>query len=487
MHELDAEEAIDAVVSVQTPLTLIGSERQTASTMLLMRMPTDVVPPHDASDAPVVYADGEESLRGALYVRVITDGTFVSDEIGVHVRHARHISVVLATATTFTAIGRPPRGTSADVAATVRKRVETALQDGLERVREGQTADHARLYDRTELRLPAGPAGLDTAERLTRLNTSAPPDLRRDPGLAALLFHYGRYLLICSSRPGGLPANLQGLWNDQLRPVWSSNFTTNINVQMNYWPAHVTALSETELPLVDLIEALSIRGQETAARLYDTPGWVAHHNTDAWAYTQPVGGGAHEPKWAFWPMAGLWLCQHLAERDRFGVTNPEERVRSLRVVRSAAEFALAWLVTFPDGSIGTSPSTSPENDFVTGHGHAGAATSSTLDLTLIRAHLEYLLHLAAELRAPDDQVIDAARTALSKLPQVPRLTPDASIAEWAADLTAVDPHHRHLSPLAFVYPGVGEAGRTIRRRQRHGSWISAEMNPPAGHLHGSSR
>ena len=240
-----------------------------------------------------------------------------------------------------------------------------------------------------------------------------------------MLFHYGRYLLICSSRPGGLPANLQGLWNDQLRPVWSSNFTTNINVQMNYWPAHVTALSETELPLVDLIEALSIRGQETAARLYGAPGWVAHHNTDAWAYTQPVGGGAHEPKWAFWPMAGLWLCQHLAERDRFGVTNPEERVRSFRIVRSAAEFALAWLVTFPDGSIGTSPSTSPENDFETGHGHAGAATSSTLDLTLIRAHLEYLLHLAAELRASDDQVIDAARTALSKLPQVPRLTPDA--------------------------------------------------------------
>lgn len=457
VHELDAAEPIDVDIAVQSPLNIVGREEEDASTLLLVRMPTDVVPPHDASDTAIAYTEGEESLHGALYARVITDGSCTSDQAGIHVQDARRIRVVVATATTFTSMGRPPAGTSIDAAASARERVDVAIQAGWDAVRDAQRADHALLYDRTELRLEPGPAGVDTAERLERINLGSGADLDRDPGLAALLFHYGRYLLICSSRPGGLPANLQGLWNDQLRPVWSSNFTTNINVQMNYWPAHVTGLSETELPLVDLIEALSINGEETAARLYDAPGWVAHHNTDAWAYTQPVGGGRHEPKWAFWPMAGLWLCQHLAERDRFGVSGPEERVRFFRIVRSAAQFALAWMVTFPDGCLGTSPSTSPENDFDTGDGHsAGAATSSTLDLTLIRAHLEYLLRLGEDLGVHDDEVVDASRVALAKLPERPPITADGSIAEWAADLTAVDPQHRHLSPLAFVYPGVGD-------------------------------
>ena len=417
VHEIDASAAVNVAVSVDTPLRELRRETDTSSLSMLVRMPTDIAPPHDETPNPIRYTPGEASLEGALHLAVVSDGAPETSAIGA--RGARRIRIVLATDTTFTGIGQSPAGTAHTAAGSARARVAAAIEAGIDAVRVAQIADHAALYRRSELELPSPATERDTATRLGAVNQSSPVSLRDDPGLAALLFHYGRYLLICSSRPGGLPANLQGLWNDQLRPVWSSNYTTNINVQMNYWAAHTTALSETELPLIDLIGALAMRGEETAARLYGAPGWVAHHNTDAWAYTQPVGGGAHDPKWAFWPMAGLWLCMHLADRDRFGVTDAAARARSFQVVRSAAQFALAWLVELPDGSLGTSPSTSPENDFVTPDGGSGSvATSSTLDLTLIRPHLEYLVGLAGELGVGDDDVVEAARAALPLLPSV---------------------------------------------------------------------
>lgn len=156
-----------------------------------------------------------------------------------------------------------------------------------------------------------GPAGAAAA-------APAHPVPAADPGLVGLLYAYGRYLLIASSRPGGLPANLQSIWNDQLQAPWSANYTTNINVEMNYWPAEVANLAELAEPLFDLIDGLTVTGGATAARLYGAPGWVAHHNTDPWAYSQPVGDGWHDPRWAFWPLAGAWLVRHLWEHLLFG-------------------------------------------------------------------------------------------------------------------------------------------------------------------------
>ncbi|MEU2205149.1 glycoside hydrolase family 95 protein [Microbacterium oleivorans] len=452
VHELESDDPIDVRVEIQTPLRELGRVENDAATTLLVQVPSDVTPPHDEVDEPVVYEEGAAAVRGALHARILTDGTLVR---GGRVLRATRVTVVLATATTFTGMGRMPEGTERAAARRATELVNAAVSAGLDEVRTAQLRDHARLYDRAELTLAAAPesAQLDTAERLRALGDGGSVDVARDPGPAALLFHYGRYLLLCSSRPGGLPATLQGIWNQDVRPEWSSNYTTNINVEMNYWAAHTTNLSETEEPLLGLLDALADSGAETARRLYDAPGWVAHHNTDAWGYTQPVGDGEHDAAWAFWPMAGLWLCLHLAEREAFGVTDRAERLQAFRLLRGATAFALAWTTVSDDGVRGTALSTSPENVFRTAGGASAAVSeSATLDVVLLRAHLDAFVRAAHLVGQEDDPLVAQAVEARAQLPGIPVV--DGTIAEWPGGREAVDPHHRHLSPLVFVYPGT---------------------------------
>ncbi|WP_308797793.1 glycoside hydrolase family 95 protein [Agromyces silvae] len=455
VHEIEADSAVDVAFELTTPLRELGRRTDTHAFGVLLRLPTDVTPPHDLSDDPVTYVEGELSLEGAIQVSIDTDGVVRESDGTTHVTAARRLAVFATTETTFVGPGQAPEGDATTAYERATERILSARAAGLAAVRRQQLADHAALYRRAELQLGSGPTRVSTAERLRAVNASDPVDVSSDPGLIALLFNFGRYLLISSSRPGGLPANLQGLWNDQMRPPWSSNYTTNINVQMNYWPAEVANLAETTAPLLDLIEAIAEHGRATAARLYDAPGWVAHHNTDAWAYTQPVGNGEHDPKWAFWPMGGLWLCRQFQDRLRFGRPGPDELERMYAIARGAAEFALAWLVRMPDGRLGTNPSTSPENEFTTADGQiAAVGNSSTLDLSLIVGHFALLEQLAESCGVTDDPVVSRAREAAREL--VPVVIDAAgAIVEWADDVEYVDPHHRHLSPLLFVYPDDG--------------------------------
>lgn len=468
VHELDADAPVSLHVTAGSPLKILRAEASEVSASeisgtLTLQLPSDVYPPHDRNPDPVRYSnEAGASLRGALAFIIEHDGTAVASdgECAAVIENARRIRIVASTATTFTGIGQPPAGSASDALVAAETTVRDALTAGLDTVRQDQLTDHARLYDRVELELagdgepPSRLEHADTAQRLVAINDGPVADITKDVELAALLFHYGRYLLICSSRQGTLPANLQGIWNDSLQPAWSSNYTTNINVQMNYWAADTANLPETIDPLFDLIEALAERGTATARRLYDAPGWAAHHNTDAWAYTQPVGHATHDPKWAFWPLAGLWLARHYQDHARFGNTEAVLR-RAFPVLRSAAEFALAWLQPMEDGTLGTSPSTSPENDFRTPSGAiASAATSSALDLTLIRDHLEALINASEILGEAGDSIVEAARKALPLIP-APSIGPRGVVTEWSEDFEQVDPHHRHLSPLLYLYPGDG--------------------------------
>lgn len=467
VHEIDTDSTVDVEVQFSSPLRMLATaasptDAKITEGCITMQLPSDVYPTHDDDPEPIRYSDAPgASLRGALAYAIEHDGTAsAGTDVSIVVVHGiRRIRIVLTTATTFAGIGKMPSGNESDALSAARVVLHQALEAGLTALRDAQLTDHGSLYDRVELELGGRASepphtGLDTGRRLARINDGASADISRDPELAALLFHYGRYLLICSSRQGTLPANLQGIWNEAVRPPWSSNYTTNINVQMNYWAADTANLGETVDPLFDLIEALAAAGTETAKRLYGAPGWVAHHNTDAWAYTQPVGHGTHDPKWAFWPLAGLWLARHYVDHAGFGNREAVLR-RAYPVLRSAAEFALAWLQPMPDGNLGTSPSTSPENDFRTPTGAiASAATSSTLDLTLIRDHLEALKAAADLVGKPEDVVVQAARAALQRLSEI-RIGGRGTITEWSEDFEQVDPHHRHLSPLLFLYPGEG--------------------------------
>ncbi|MFJ5266563.1 glycosyl hydrolase family 95 catalytic domain-containing protein [Streptomyces sp. NPDC088387] len=456
---VEADAPLDITVDLTTQLAVLRRDMGEDRAELRFRMPSDVPPPHEP-EHPVVWSESPDAaMRGAVHMRLTHNATAPASggAKGLVVRSATRLDLVLATATTFGGIARPflPERTLDTAAETA----DTALSRGIPALRERHHADHTPRYDRVDLRIEGAPGATGTrdggrpAATWHRVAAAAQGDvLVDDPGLPALLFHYGRYLLLAGSRPGGLPATLQGLWNTELRAPWSSGYTLNINTEMNHWAAGVTDLAECAVPLLELVEALAGTGAATARDLYASPGWVAHHNTDAWAYTPPVGTGTADPAWSFWPMAGVWLCLELAELARFGHHELLARVRPL--LRGAAEFALHRLAPVGDGTLGTSPSTSPENHFHTPDGGASAVgESSTMDLALVAALFDTMVEFASD-DEQDDELLRRVRRARPSIPG-PRIGRDGLIAEWRADPTPAEPHHRHLSHLWALYPGPG--------------------------------
>lgn len=433
-------------VSLSSPLRVIGG----SSDALLLRLPSDVAPGHESSYPPVSWSEApQSSLQAAIVTRVVMERTRDGEP---------RFVVFAATGTTYRTPLDEPTGTASDAAAAAASRIDAAVHAGSDRVFTTHTKDHRHLMSRVCIDLGRQDDATPTNVRVTAAAGHPGGPLAADPSMAALLFDFGRYLLISSSRPGGLPATLQGIWNDSMQPPWSSNYTTNINLQMNYWAVDVAHLPETAEPLLDFIEALAVAGRSTARRLYGARGWVVHHNTDAWAYSSPVGGGHGDPSWAFWPMAGPWLVRHLADRIGFGDRTLLHR--AWPIMRGAAEFALDWMVQLPgaDGSAsawGTSPSTSPENQFLTPAGApASLSTSSTMDLSLLRELFQTVLDTAYRIGCPSDPVACEVAARIGDLPASPPLGVDGSIREWSDDATAVDPHHRHLSHLYSLYPGA---------------------------------
>jgi alpha-L-fucosidase 2 len=288
---------------------------------------------------------------------------------------------------------------------------------------------------------------LPTDRRLARFADGA-----EDPALVALLFQYGRYLLISSSRPGTLPANLQGLWSWQMKPPWNSDFHTNINLQMNYWAAGPGALSECEEALVDWVEKLVPSGQKTAGTLYGARGWVVHHLSDVWGFTAPADG-VH----GIWPMGAAWLCRNVYEHFLFTGDAEFLRHRAYPLMRGAARFLLDFLVEAPSGSAGagylvTAPSHSPENIFRMPDGRACAFThGAAMDIQICRDLFLNLLEAAAVLEMDEDILVEC-KTALGKLPPLKVSDRTGRLMEWIEDYEEVDPQHRHVSHLFALHP-----------------------------------
>jgi alpha-L-fucosidase 2 len=455
-----------------------GDGTNAASIGLELKMPSDVAPMHD--DGAILYSDDDSlSLQGAVTAVLEHDGGTPPDgatrlegstppegDAKVAATAVRHAVIYVAGATTFAGMGLKPQGSAATAAADVRATLDLAKKTGAKMLLRRHEEDHGALYGAATLSLGTTPwTGSNTAERLRQANSHPKGALAADPGLAALLFNYGRYLLISSSRPGGTPANLQGIWNEKLVAPWSSNFTTNINLEMNYWGADVTGLGECSEPLFRLIDALQETGAATAREYYGARGWAVHHNSDIWAYSKPVGHGSHSPEWSFWPMAGAWLVRHLWEHLQFGADQDFALHRAWPAIRGQAEFLLDLLVGFPDGSLGTSPSTSPENSFKVpgdhvsnqagdhpGAARAATAASSTMDLTLCRDVFSMLVELAKSLGKEEDAVVQEAKAAL---PRIPKPSPgrNGRLREWLEDPPEWEEHHRHVSHLYLAFPG----------------------------------
>lgn len=422
-------------------------------TVLLLtgKAPAHVEPSYRKVEPAVIYAQ-EETGAGvnfaAALTAVTTSGTVQCDARGLHITNADAVTLYLTAATGFVALNQVPGRSQADVAQLVQSALEVVAGKGHETLFADHLTDHQALFRRVALDLgTTAAAALPTDERIRTFQ------MGNDPQLITLLFQYGRYLLITSSRPGTQPANLQGIWNDMMRPPWSSNYTININTQMNYWPAETTNLAECHQPLLDFIGELSVNGAETARVNYGCRGWTAHHNSDFWRHSGQVGAyGDGDPVWACWPMGGAWLCQHLWEHYAFGGDESYLRHHAYPVLKSAAQFCLDWLIEDGQGHLITAPSTSPENKFTTPEGqHAAVSAASTMDLAIIWDLFTNCSEAAAILGIDPDfrTEILAARDRL--LPY--QIGQHGQLQEWSNDWDDPNDQHRHVSHLFGLHPG----------------------------------
>jgi alpha-L-fucosidase 2 len=354
------------------------------------------------------------------------------DEKGLHVVAAESVTVRLAAATSFR--GRNPEAACADALRARRPYGEMLAR---------HVSDYRSLFRRVRLDLGSTERdALPTDERLVAVRGGAV-----DPGLAATYFQYGRYLLIASSRPGTQPANLQGLWNDEVSPAWGSKYTININTEMNYWPAEVTNLAECHEPLFDLIEELREPGRRTARAHYGARGFVAHHNTDLWRAATPVDGA----RWGLWPMGAAWLSTHLFEHYAFGEDQAFLR-RAYPVMKEASEFLLDFLVEDDQGRLVTNPSHSPENAFLDENGNEGVlCVGATMDFEIIRELFGDCIR-AAQALGEDAEFGERLQRALDRLPPY-QIGKHGQLQEWLKEFDEAEPGHRHISHLFALHPG----------------------------------
>ena len=405
---------------------------------------------HPGSEKPVVLSDVPgEGMYFAVAVQVnIADGTVSADGGRLSIQGATSCILVLTMATGYRGYEQKPDTPQDQVIERAIRQLESAHKLSYSTLQQRHVADHRKLFDRVSLTLGSAEAAVKpTDERLA--NFAAAPD----PALLALYFNYGRYLLISSSRPGTQPANLQGIWNYQVQPPWSSNWTANINVQMNYWPAETCNLSDCTEPLLSLIEDLSKTGARAALETYGLPGWVTHHNIDIWRAANPMGMAVGSPTWANWCMSGPWLCAHLYEHYRFTRDRDYLRERAYPLMKGAAEFCLAWLIEDGNGHLTTCPSESTENDFMAPDGKpAMTSAGCTMDMALIREVFTNCIDSAAELGVDSEfsAKLSAARARL--IPY--RIGRYGQLQEWSVDFEESTPGQRHMSHLYPLYPGA---------------------------------
>jgi alpha-L-fucosidase 2 len=381
-------------------------------------------------------AGKEHGVRFVSRLRVIAEGGTVSVvDHKLQVKGARAATLLLTAGTDYR---------KGDPLAVTAKQMASAAARPYAALKADHVADYQRLFHRVRLDLGSTDAASRTIpERLAAFAAGG-----ADPHLAALYFQFGRYLLISSSRPGDLAANLQGIWAEGIQTPWNCDYHTDVNVQMNYWPAEVANLAECHEPLFDLIESLRAPGRKTARVHYGTEGWVCHTVVNAWGYTSP---GEH-PSWGQFPAAAGWLCQHLWEHYDFS-RDLEFLRRSYPTLREAAQFYLGFLVPEPRrGWLVTAPSNSPENGFRTADGQTAAVCyGPTMDIQVIRELFTNCVE-AGRLLDTDADFRKSLEAALLRLPPH-QVGKHGQLQEWIEDFDEVEPQHRHVSHLYGLHPG----------------------------------
>ena len=386
--------------------------------------------------------DPQESIHFCTILQVKTDGQVVAADSSLTIRGAKEAVIYIVNETSFNGFDKHPVREGAPYLERATDAIWHTQNYSFAQFLERHVKDYEKYYQRVKLDLGEKFPTV-TTDRLLREGLSP-------RYLETLYFQYGRYLLISSSRTPGVPANLQGLWTPYLWSPWRGNYTVNINLEENYWPAFVANLAEMAAPLDDFIRALADNGRHTARNYYGVnKGWCASHNSDLWAMTNPVGEKRESPMWACWNMGGAWLVQTLWERYLFTQDKQYLKTVAYPLMKGAADFCLGWLIDNPKhpGELITAPSTSPENEYVTDKGYHGVTCyGGTADLAIIRE----LLQNAAGILC--NEPVGAYKKVLAKLHPY-TIGKEGDLNEWYYDWRDWDPKHRHQSHLIGLYPG----------------------------------
>jgi alpha-L-fucosidase 2 len=399
---------------------------------------------------PLIYEDsvGCDGMRFQYRIKAVATGaTIETRDSTLNISNATDVVLYVSAATSYNGFDKCPIREGKDEEKEALRFLNAASKKSFNRLLTTHTVDYQKYFNRVALSLTNVRADdKPTDKRLADYKLSG-----NDPGLEELYFQFGRYLLISSSRPGGIPANLQGIWNQSIRPSWRSNYTTNINVQMNYWPAEPANLSEMTEPLMQHIKSWAINGAATAKNYYNMRGWAVHHNSDLWAQTNPVGEGGGDPKWANWSLGSPWLSQHLYEHYRFTADKKFLRETAYPLMKGAADFCLDWLVE-KDGYLVTAPSTSPENVYIHPKGFNGTVTiASAMDMEIIWDLFTNLIEASNILGIDKEyaKMLEEKRSKLSPL----KIGAAGNLVEWYGDWKDSEPEHRHVSHLFGLHPG----------------------------------
>lgn len=453
----DQKNKISFTATTQSPLLYTNSTTK-ENLLLHGKAPTHVDPSYyNANRDPIVY-DVKDTCKGMRFELaaqpLVRDGKWRIADNKITVQDATEVTLLLSAATSFNGFDQCPNSHGKNEHQIAQSHLTKAKHKTYAQLLNAHLKDFHRYFDRVSLTINAGEPQknhLPTDQRLAEYTKG-----KTDTGLEALYFQFGRYLLISSSRTPNAPANLQGIWNKEVRPPWSSNYTTNINVQMNYWAVETANLSEFFSPLNDLIHNIAITGKETAKSFYRAPGWVLHHNSDIWAASNPVGDiGNGDPMWANWYMGGNWISRHLWEHYEF-TGDKKFLQQSYPILKGAVEFTLEWLQKNNDGLLVTMPSTSPENvyyysDKLGADKKQGNITvASTMDMGIIRDLFTNFIAASETLNTDQEfrEKIIATKQQLFPF----KIGSKGQLQEWYKDFDDVDPHHRHTSHLYALHP-----------------------------------
>lgn len=409
--------------------------------------PAQADPSYVDSENPIRYGDTPET-QGMSFITMLRaeceGGRAACRKDTLEITHADSVTLYLCAQTSFNGFDRHPQLEGKDFTRLCERDMAAACKNDYDRLKTAHIDDYRNLFDRLDISFGGDVPELPTDERLRQ---AVPQDVQ----LFALLFQYGRYLMIASSREGTAATNLQGIWNAEMRPPWSSNYTVNINTEMNYWPAEACGLPELHKPLFDLLKTVSVTGGKTAKAHYNAGGYVLHHNTDIWGLANPVGrGGAGIAAYAFWPMAAGWLSRHVFEHYEYAPDTAFLKDTAYPLIRGAAEFYLDVMREDEKGQLVFCPATSPENRFLIDGEDCAVAKTATMTTAIIRETLKNAV-ACCDILEMDPDFRQRLQKALDQLPPY-EIGSKGQLLEWNGEFEEEDVHHRHVSHLYPLYP-----------------------------------